>query len=466
MKKRYTAILLSTILLCCMSKTTAFATEEKQAEGITQKCKITVSEGDASVLTDKVMKTHWQPTSDKGIITIELPEIAAGGLSISWFEEPQDYLISAKDKNGSECNRFSKEKGFSKIKDYFELDPQVKKITIQLRSPKDSISELNVFSQGTLPATVQVWDAPVQKAELMVVSAHQDDELLWFGGTLPTYAVDQRKPTVVVYMANCGRSRRAEAMNGLWAMGIQNHPVFDGFPDKRSNQLEEGLANWGGEDAVIGKLVENIRQYKPSVIVSHDVNGEYGHGAHRATAYALQKAVLAAQDKNQYPESAQAYGTWQIKKLYLHLYQDNSIEMDWNQPLETFGGKTGYEMACIGYAEHKSQQSFYHMQQGGKYDNAKFGLAYTSVGLDTGEKDFFEHVQDIGSVSGEDVGTDMHNVEQANVQQLPIQHNAWWIPVICIIAGLTVSGMGIWRVCYTNQKRKKPSNRNRQRQLR
>ena len=28
------------------------------------------------------------------------------------------------------------------------------------------------------------------------------------------------------------------------------------------------------EDAVVAKLVENIRQYKPSVVVSHDINGE------------------------------------------------------------------------------------------------------------------------------------------------------------------------------------------------
>ena len=65
---------------------------------------------------------------------------------------------------------------------------------------------------------------------------------------------------------------------------------------------------------------------------------------------------------------------------------NNPIEMDWHQPLQAYGGKTGYEMACIGYAENKSQQDFYQMQQGGKYDNAKFGLAYTTVGLDTGKK--------------------------------------------------------------------------------
>ena len=109
-----------------------------------------------------------------------------------------------------------------------------------------------------------------------------------------------------------------------------------------------------------------------------------------------------AQDATKYPESAQAYGAWQVKKLYLHLYHENPIEMDWHQPLQAYGGKTGYEMACIGYAEHKSQQDFYQMQQGGKYDNAKFGLAYTTVGLDTGKRDFFEHIPHGGTVSSGD----------------------------------------------------------------
>ena len=401
MKRKWRAALLATLTITIGSFQPAHALPDV-AEGITSKCKITVSEGDAAVLTDKAMKTHWAPASGRGRITIELPDQPAGGLSVSWFEEPEDFLISAKDKNGSECNRYARETGFVKIKDYFELDPNVRKITIEVNSAKDAVSELSVFSQGTLPASVQVWDDPVKKADFMVVSAHQDDELLWFGGAIPEYAVDRGKRTVVVYMANCGRLRRKEAMDGLWAMGIKNHPVFNNFVDKRSRDLQEGLEMWGGEDKVVGKLVENIRQYKPSVVLSHDLNGEYGHGGHRATAYAVQKAVEAASDKDKYPESAAKYGAWQVKKLYLHLYPDQQMTMDWNQPLKAFGGKTGYEMACIGYAQHQSQQGFYQMEQGGKYDNTKFGLAYTSVGEDAEKNDFFEHVKELGATSGGD----------------------------------------------------------------
>ena len=187
-------------------------------------------------------------------------------------------------------------------------------------------------------------------------------------------------------------------------MGVKNHPVFNRFTDKRTPTLEEGLALWGGEDAVVGKVVENIRQYKPEVIVTHDVNGEYGHGGHMATAYAAQKAVEAAKDASQYPESAQKYGTWEVKKLYLHLYSENQVQMDWDKPLAAYDGKTGYEVACMGYDMHKSQHRFYQMKKGGPYDNTKFGLAYTAVGLDTGENDFFEHVSGSGKTATEKIG--------------------------------------------------------------
>ena len=394
------------ILAICMGVMVAapVAAAPSMAEGITKHCKISVSDGDAGVMTDKDVKTYWNPESGHGVVTITLPDRAVGGFSISWFEEPEDFLISAKDKQGSECNRYSKESGFTKIKDYFELDAQVRKITIELQSKKDAISEINVFSQGTLPDTVQRWEDPVEKADLMVISAHQDDELLWFSGTIPEYTVDRGKKTVVVYMADCGRFRRKEALEGLWTMGVKNHPVFNRFTDKRTPTLEEGLALWGGEDAVVGKVVENIRQYKPEVIVTHDVNGEYGHGGHMATAYAAQKAVEAAKDASQYPESAQKYGTWEVKKLYLHLYSENQIQMDWDKPLAAYDGKTGYEVACMGYDMHKSQHRFYQMKKGGPYDNTKFGLAYTAVGLDTGENDFFEHVSGSGKTATEKIG--------------------------------------------------------------
>ena len=88
-----------------------------------------------------------------------------------------------------------------------------------------------------------------------------------------------------------------------------------------------------------------------------------------------------------------------MKKLYLHLYGENQLHMDWRTPLESLGGLSPLEVARRGYAMHKSQQKYYQVEDGGKYDNALFGLYSTTVGPDTpGRNDFFENVSCVGDL--------------------------------------------------------------------
>ena len=48
----------------------------------------------------------------------------------------------------------------------------------------------------------------LDKAELMLLVAHPDDELLWFGGLLPTYAGQRGLKVQVVYAAAPSPFRR------------------------------------------------------------------------------------------------------------------------------------------------------------------------------------------------------------------------------------------------------------------
>ena len=134
-----------------------------------------------------------------------------------------------------------------------------------------------------------------------------------------------------------------------------------------------------------------IERFKPLVVVSHDLDGEYGHGTHVLTAAALIEAVEK---------------TDSVEKLYLHLYEENPIVMNFDIPLETFGGKTAYEVSCDGFSCHKSQHWtwFYKWIYGSEespitkasqirsYSPCKYGLYYTKVGTDTIGGDFFENV--------------------------------------------------------------------------
>ena len=48
-----------------------------------------------------------------------------------------------------------------------------------------SICDVNIFTGGELPAWVQTWDPPCEKADIMLMSTHSDDEHLFFAGLLP-----------------------------------------------------------------------------------------------------------------------------------------------------------------------------------------------------------------------------------------------------------------------------------------
>jgi len=271
------------------------------------------------------------------------------------------------------------------------------------------VNEIFAFGPGEAPAFVQTWQPTAEKADLMVIAAHPDDEILFFGGAIPTYAVEKGMNVVVVYMTNGTTkdgitSRRSELLNGLWEMGVRNYPVVNSFDDLYSSKLDKGYEIWG-KTKTLQFITQMYRQYQPEVVITHDVNGEYGHGAHRVCADAAQRCIASAADAAVYPDSAAQYGPWQVKKLYLHLYKQDAIEMDWDQPLSALQGRTGYQTALDAYQWHVSQheagqknpktgkfEPFTVEPRDSDYSCYRFGLAFSAVGPDEAGNDFFEHI--------------------------------------------------------------------------
>ena len=149
-----------------------------------------------------------------------------------------------------------------------------------------------------------------------------------------------------------------------------------------------------------------LRRFKPEVVIDHDVNGEYGHGAHRLNTWVLQQAIGWAADPSwragetaasgSYLEAAQKLPAFQVSKVYLHLWPENAVHMNWNKPLERFGGRTAFEMAEAGFACHVSQMEYFKVGRRGVFDCAAFGLYYTNVGPDAPLEDpaFFENLSE------------------------------------------------------------------------
>lgn len=214
---------------------------------------------------------------------------------------------------------------------------------------------------------------------------------------MPYYAGELGLKVQVAYLTNhkfTEKHRVHEILDGLWTVGVRAYPVFSDFPDVYAGSLEEAERIYEKE-AVAAWQVETIRRFRPSVIVGHDFDGEYGHGAHMLNARMLAKAVPAAADAAQYPESAAEYGVWDTPKLYIHLYEENTLYLDWeNLKLSAFGGRTALEMAREGYRCHLSQQHWsFAVRTDGYGDCRCFGLYRSTVGADVQKNDLFENIR-------------------------------------------------------------------------
>lgn len=343
------------------------------------------------VLTDKDYTTGWTPAAGKEQLTVSLPANASAALlTLEWKKPPECFDVTAFDKNGNVLTEQKYATGF--YQDALPLPENTAQILLRQEDSGVMLIELRVYAKGFPEEVVQQWQPVKDKVDLMVISAHQDDELLFFGGTLPYYAAGG-KDIAMVYMANCGRRRYHEALNGLWTAGLRVHPIFVGYTDKLVNTLNEAWALWGQEKTVT-ELVGLFRKYRPEVVVTHDFNGEYGHRQHRATASAVSQAVALAADAAYAPESYERYGIWQVKKLYIHLYEENQITMTvFEEPLSDQSPVTPLDLAAAAYDKHQTQKYAFSMDKHGKtYDNRVFGLYYTSVGPDTEKNDFFENI--------------------------------------------------------------------------
>ena len=64
--------------------------------------------------------------------------------------------------------------------------------------------------------------------------------------------------------------------------GVKHYPVNGEFDDIYATDLNGAMSVYSYDD-VLGYVTEQIRRFKPLVVVTQDINGEYGHGGHSAS---------------------------------------------------------------------------------------------------------------------------------------------------------------------------------------
>lgn len=369
------------------------ATGFGEAADITRTTRIRVNRNgnDKERLTDDRYKTYWNG-GPEGWLEFETSE-PCFGLYIRWAEELTGYQIETLTGDQWIPEQSATARYYN---EYIPLDGK-SHFRLAGTGPNDlCITEIELLGSGELPQHVELWQPFEGEADLMVLSAHPDDEILWFGGTIPYYRSERGKRVLVVNVSEQPASRKCELLDCLWTCGVREYPVLSGgkaFKDRYNSQVSQILKMWG-EENLYQFVTKMIRQYRPRVVVTHDENGEYGHGAHKTCAYAMKRCLELAADPDYIIEDAPELKPWQIQKLYIHLYPENEIEMDWRVPLDSFDGRTAYDVACEAFLRHRTQQSGkYEVRDFGKHDNRRFGLYYSAVGPDKEKNDFFENIE-------------------------------------------------------------------------
>lgn len=353
---------------------------------------------------------YYPASSGNTVINVD-SEKAIGSLYIMFSLEYGEYTITA---NGEtvKVGKYGFLHEYIDISSLFEDD--VTSLTIEFSSGSVRLSEIFVFTEGETPSFVQKWAPPLEDgADLLLFATHGDDDQLFFAGLLPHYAWYKGYRVQVAYLTdhrNLTGQRVHEMLNGLWAVGVTAYPVFGSFADFRIDSLEQTYAYYQAlgttKDALYSFVTEQIRRFKPLVVVTHDFKGEYGHGMHQVYADLTSQAVKITNDSSVFPESYEKYGGWEVQKAYFHLYGENEIVMDFDTPQDCFDGLSAFQVSQkYGYPCHVSQQPTWFTQwisgysgeitkasQIKTYNPCQYGLYFSTVGEDKNKNDMFENV--------------------------------------------------------------------------
>src|SRR5258705_10332307 len=165
---------------------------------------------------------------------------------------------------------------------------------------------------------------------VLCVAAHPDDE---DGSTLTVLRRKYGVHTVSLFSTygeggqnavgpelyeELGVIRARETMAAAEVQGSEPH--FLGLRDFGfSKSAEETFRAWGEKEA-LRRMVLQIRQLRPDVIVTNPDTSS-GHGHHQATGRLILQAFDAAADPKQFPEQLNEVKPWQAQRLFVRAFR-------------------------------------------------------------------------------------------------------------------------------------------------
>ena len=184
--------MLALVLCLCLGAASAAGAEaDALARDITGQCLFNGRES-ITGLEDGNYRTFWTSHRQEGAhcLMVSAPE-AVGGVLVRW-RNPAPLAAQVK-QDGEWVTVAQSDTAYAAL--YLPLPglTEFRLVNAESAWAKLEICEVTVYSQGTLPENVQVWREPAGQVDLMLLSAHPDDEVLWFGGLLPYYAGERQK---------------------------------------------------------------------------------------------------------------------------------------------------------------------------------------------------------------------------------------------------------------------------------
>ncbi len=389
--KRIYAILTLMLTLLLLTPAIAAKADSGEAKDLTGKCMLDTGEyKNAKVRIMSRKMDHYQVFEPGTSFSLSWKDdVPAAQLCLQWRDFPEQVTVTQYDGGGEPIGS----EVIPRLPETITpLSKDARRVEITAGEREMQVYYCRIYGEGTTPDPFHAWKETPEKLDYMLISTHPDDDILYLGSVIPVYGAEQGYKGTTVYVTCAKRVRMTEAYNGCWALGLRCRPIFLDFPDIPRTSTQEEKDEFKYEDLVCA-LVRLYRRYRPAVTFAQDKNGEYGHWQHKLTSKASVEAAVLAADPAYDPESVEQYGTWQVQKAFLHMYEENRITIDAHAKLTFFGGDDAYNVARKAFQKHETQKDIGYAvtRDRGEFAFNQFGMAFGVV--EVGE-DVFDNIDE------------------------------------------------------------------------
>ncbi len=245
---------------------------------------IHAAEVNMKYLTDFTYTTTVTMTKGDWFTVSFKPEQKVGAVYWEWRSIPKKALVECLNEAGEVV--WSREYG--NIIRFLSVFPEedVRCVRMTVLEGTGKMAELFVYKKGGIAPKAIVWEDRYDKADIMLVETHGNDDVLVFSAVLPTYT-DRNKAVQVVDIACDTIGRQRKSSPGSYLNGLRHYKTFFQFTGLHTTNYNSFVEDWIKKDSrdPVAMLVQEIRRCRPEVVVTHDIyNGDFNDGSHKLTA--------------------------------------------------------------------------------------------------------------------------------------------------------------------------------------